>query len=98
MILHNQTLVDRILSALRELREAESEMLGLLEELLSENQNDYEYGAGTGVDAGSGQWTYTGQTGEGDDLPRDGISNEPVRYNRGTKASDEWPLRQQRDT
>jgi hypothetical protein len=70
MILQNQNLVDRILSALRGLREAESEMLGLLEELLSENQNDYEYNDSTSLGPDGVYFTYTGdQPAESNDLP-----------------------------
>lgn len=72
--MQNQTLVDRILSALRELREAETEILGLLEELLSDNQNDYPDGDsdfGDSVTTVDGfKWYYTSL---------DGTLSEPRR-------------------
>lgn len=47
-------------------------MLGLLEELLSENQNDYPDSVIYGGTTSDGiQFTYTGdESGQGDDLPR----------------------------
>lgn len=46
------------------------------------------------VDADGIQWSYTSEGSQGNDLPRDGERDEPVRYHRGSKASDEGPLRQ----
>jgi hypothetical protein len=37
------------------------------------------------------------ESGQGDDLPRDREREQPVRYHRGTPASGERSLRQQRD-
>lgn len=40
------------------------------------------------------QWSFTGEERQGDNLPRNGERKQPVRYHRGSKASDEGPLRQ----
>ncbi len=82
MTLQNQAIVDTIISTLRELHQVQVELLGTLEELLRANEEEVtERSDGVAVDYWGNQYTYTSNSGQGNDLPRGGTSgNAEIRY------------------
>lgn len=91
MILHDQQALDTLLEARAEAvlrRKTQEEIIEWLDEQIS----DWFSGVPDPVGF-SGAFTYSGKGRQGNNLPRDGKRDNPVRYHRGSKASDEGPLR-----
>lgn len=98
MPLHGQDRVDILRAAKRDALNHAKVWMDIVSYLEKQIANEYEAPntapRGSYVDNDGIQWNYAGEIRQGDDLPRDGERDESVRYHRGSKASDEGPLRQ----
>ena len=89
----NTDFVGRMIAAIRNLREAEDQLLVMIEEAKNFEENDYDALTYTEHDLAGNVYYSSREREQGDDLSRGGSGrDDEVRYHRGSKASDERPF------